>query len=69
MPVTEVIALVPPVLVRRMKAAPCPEVIDMEACAEFAFNVSRIITPAFAPAAVLPTVSTRARISQSPLAD
>jgi hypothetical protein len=47
-----VVAVVPPVEVRRWNANPLPGVMSIRACLELAASVSRIITPPLAQGSV-----------------
>ena len=68
-PAAAVLALVPPVVVRLWNETPLLGVATTIACVEFAFKVSRIITPAFAQPFVLVKLFTFAMISVLPLTD
>src|SRR5436190_14245032 len=61
-----VLVLVPLLVVRRWNARPLLYEISMNACAEPASSVSRIMTPAFTQALVFWTAATRATIDPSP---
>mgnify|MGYP000264913876 CR=1 FL=1 len=63
----DVLALVPPVHVRRWKASPLPALTIIDACFEPAVSVSRIITPALLQFATGRTLSTRRVIEPSPV--
>src|SRR5690242_5331957 len=59
----------PPVTVRRWNASPFPTDTSMNACAEPASSVSRIITPAFAQSSLPLSDATRATIEPSLASD
>jgi hypothetical protein len=66
-PVVLLLALLPPVLERYWKVTPLLGVTAMNALAESAFKLSRIITPAFDHGSVLWSETTRATIVQFPV--
>src|SRR5436190_18977325 len=67
MPASLVLVLTLPVVVRRWNATPLPADTSMNACADEAPSVSRIMTPALVHAATSSTDATRATTAASPL--